>query len=126
MEPSSLTLLKSLLDSPGPSSFESAPARIWRAEAEKFADQVRLDSGGNSYATLNGDGKPRIMFAGHIDEIGVMITHIDSDGFLFFTGVGGWDAQVLVGQRVRPAGVQHAGRDREQPDHQNWPTADDD
>ena len=100
MEPSSLSLLKSLLDSPGPSSFESAPARLWRAEAEKFADQVRVDSGGNSYATLNGEGRPRIMFAGHIDEIGVMVTHIDDDGFLFFDTIGGWDSQVFVGQRV--------------------------
>jgi putative aminopeptidase FrvX len=100
MEPSSLALLKSLLDSPGPSSFESAPARIWRADAEKFADQVRVDTGGNSYATVNGTGKPRIMFAGHIDEIGVMITHIDDEGFLYFDTIGGWDSQVFVGQRV--------------------------
>jgi endoglucanase len=100
MEPSSLALLKSLLDSPGPSSFESAPARLWRADAEKFADHVRLDSGGNSYATLNGEGKPRIMFAGHIDEIGVMVTHIDDEGFVFFDTIGGWDSQVFVGQRV--------------------------
>jgi endoglucanase len=100
MEQSSLSLLKSLLDSPGPSSFETAPARLWRAEAETFADQVRVDSGGNSFATLNGEARPRIMFAGHIDEIGVMITHIDDDGFAFFDTIGGWDSQVFVGQRV--------------------------
>jgi len=40
------------------------------------------------------------MFAGHIDEIGIQITHIDEDGFLYFSGIGGWDSQVLVGQRV--------------------------
>jgi endoglucanase len=100
MESASLALLTSLLDSPGPSSFESAPARLWRADAEKFADEVRVDSGGNSYATVNGPGTPRIMFAGHIDEIGVMITHIDDDGFIFFDTIGGWDSQVFVGQRV--------------------------
>lgn len=100
MEPSSLSLLKSLLDSPGPSGFETGPARLWRAAAEKFADQVRTDNGGNSYATLNAESKPRIMFAGHIDEIGVMITHIDDEGFAYFDTIGGWDSQVFVGQRV--------------------------
>jgi endoglucanase len=100
MEQSSLSLLKSLLDSPGPSGFENIPARLWRGEAETFADQVRADPGGNSYATLNGEGRPRIMFAGHIDEIGVMVTHIDDEGFLYFDTIGGWDSQVFVGQRV--------------------------
>ena len=55
---------------------------------------------GNSVAVLNPKGKPRVMFAGHIDEIGLQITHIDEDGFLYFSGIGGWDSQVLVGQRV--------------------------
>ena len=100
MEPSSISLLKSLLDSPGPSGFESAPARLWRKEAETFAEEVRADSGGNSYATINGEGRPRVMFAGHIDEIGVMVTYIDDDGFVFFDTIGGWDSQVFVGQRV--------------------------
>jgi putative aminopeptidase FrvX len=100
MEHSSIALLKSLLDSPGPSGFESIPARIWRMEAETFADEVRTDIGGNSYATINGSARPRIMFAGHIDEIGVMVTHIDDEGFLYFDTIGGWDSQVFVGQRV--------------------------
>lgn len=100
MESSSLAFLKSLLDSPGPSGFETVPARLWRKEAETFADRVAADIGGNSHATINPDGRPRIMFAGHIDEIGVMITYIDDDGFLFFDTIGGWDSQVFVGQRL--------------------------
>jgi putative aminopeptidase FrvX len=100
MEQSSISLLKTLLDSPGPSGFESAPALIWRREAESFADEVKADIGGNSYATLNGKGRPRIMFAGHIDEIGIMVTWIDDDGFVYFDTIGGWDSQVFVGQRV--------------------------
>jgi len=98
--PESLVFLKSLLDTPGPSSFESAPARVWRAEAEKFADSVHADVSGNSYATLNPEGAPRLMFAGHIDEIGIMVTHIDDEGYLSFDTIGGWDHQVFVGQRV--------------------------
>jgi putative aminopeptidase FrvX len=96
--------LKKLLDTPGPSGFERAPARLWREEVSKFADDVRADVHGNSVATVNAKGKPRLMFAGHIDEIGVQITHIDEDGFLYFSGIGGWDSQVLVGQRVLLSG----------------------
>jgi putative aminopeptidase FrvX len=92
--------LKKLLDTAGPSGFEQAPARAWRDEVGTFADEVRADVHGNSVATLNAKGKPRVMFAGHIDEIGIQITHIDEDGYLYFSGIGGWDSQVLVGQRV--------------------------
>lgn len=92
--------LKKLLDTAGPSGFEQAPARVWRDEVGSFADEVRTDVHGNSVATLNAKGKPRVMFAGHIDEIGIQITHVDEDGYLYFSGIGGWDSQVLVGQRV--------------------------
>ncbi|HEY4648344.1 MAG TPA: M20/M25/M40 family metallo-hydrolase [Gemmatimonadales bacterium] len=100
MTPDSLAFLKGLLDSPGPSSFETAPARAWRAEAERFADDVQADVAGNSFASLNPDATPRLMFAGHIDEIGVMVTHVDDEGYLSFDTIGGWDQQVFVGQRV--------------------------
>ena len=100
MRAESLAFLKSLLDAPGPSGFETGPARVWRAEAEKFADRVSADVGGNSLAAVNPDGAPRVMFAGHIDEIGIQISHVDDDGFLSFEGIGGWDSQVFVGQRV--------------------------
>jgi endoglucanase len=73
---------------------------VWRAEAQRFADRVRADVAGNSFATLNPDGRPRAMFAGHIDEIGVMVSHIDEAGFVSFDTIGGWDPQVFVGQRV--------------------------
>jgi putative aminopeptidase FrvX len=98
--PESLAFLRRLLDTPGPSSFEAAPSRIWRGEAEKFADSVEGDVAGNSFARLDGSGGPSVMFAGHIDEIGVMITHVDDDGYLSFDTIGGWDHQVFVGQRV--------------------------
>lgn len=100
----SIDFLKKLLDTPGPSGFETPAARVWRAEAEGIADEVTVDVGGNSFATLNPGGSPRVMLAGHIDEIGLMVTHIDDEGFLYFGGIGGWDPQVLVGQRVRLMG----------------------
>ena len=97
----SVAFLKQLLDTPAPSGHESAAARVWREEAQGFADRVYADVQGNSVAIINESGAPRIMLAGHIDEIGVMITHIDDEGFLYFEGIGGWDSQVLVGQRIR-------------------------
>jgi endoglucanase len=59
---------------------------------------------GNTMAVVNPDGLPRVMMAGHIDEIGLQITHIDEDGFLYFAEIGGWDPQVIVGQRMRLLG----------------------
>src|SRR5207245_11517726 len=69
-------------------------------EVKGFADQVTADVHGNSVATLNRKGTPRLMLAGHIDEIGLQITHVDDEGYLYFAGIGGWDSELLVGQRV--------------------------
>src|SRR5437667_336234 len=99
-----LDFLKRLLDTPGPSGFETAPARVWREEVKAFADDVKADVHGNSTAAVNPQGAPRLMLAGHIDEIGLQVTHVDDDGYLYFAGIGGWDPQVLVGQRVVIAG----------------------
>ena len=104
MTKGTLDFLKRLLDTPGPSGFETAPARVWREEVKRFADEVSADVHGNSVGVVNPKGKPRLMLAGHIDEIGVQITHVDDDGYLYFAGIGGWDSQVLVGQRVVIAG----------------------
>ena len=103
---SSLAFLKRLLDTPGPSGFEGAPARVWRAEASTFAS-VRADVVGNSLATVPGatDDAPTILLAGHIDEIGVIITYVDEHGYVYFEPIGGWDPQVLVAQRMRFLGT---------------------
>lgn len=103
MDTARVEFLKRLLSTPGPSSDEIAAARVWREEARRFADSVRADVSCNSFALLDGEG-PRVLLAGHIDEIGLMVSHIDDNGFLYFSTIGGWDAQVLVGQRVRLLG----------------------
>ena len=92
--------LERLLDAQGPSGFEVRPARVWRKEAEGFADSVTVDVGGNSIAEINPTGNPRVMLAGHVDEIGLQVTHIDERGYLWVDEIGGWDPQVVVGQRV--------------------------
>jgi len=104
VDPASFAFLERLLDTPAPSGFEAPAARVWRTEARTFADQVSADVSGNSAAILNPDASPSVMLAGHIDEIGIMVTHVDEEGFLYFAAIGGWDPQVLVGQRVRLLG----------------------
>jgi endoglucanase len=101
---SSIKFLKRLLDSPGPSGFESIPARVWREEAKTFAEEVRGDVAGNSIAEINPGGSPTIMLDGHIDEIGLIVQYIDDEGFAHVGPIGGWDPQVLVGQRIRLLG----------------------
>jgi putative aminopeptidase FrvX len=96
----SLSFLKKLLDTPGPSGFESAPAKVWRDQAKQFA-KVTGDVAGNSLAEVNSGGKPTIMLAGHIDEIGIIINYIDDQGYAYIQPIGGWDPQVLIGQRLR-------------------------
>ena len=93
-------LLRSLLTAPGPSGYEAAPSAVWREAASSFAD-VTTDTLGSSIARVRGTGDgPLVAFVGHIDEIGLIVTHVDADGFVFFRGVGGWSAEVLRGQRL--------------------------
>ncbi|MFQ5745939.1 MAG: M42 family peptidase [Gemmatimonadota bacterium] len=92
--------LSRLLDAHGPSGQEGAAVAVWREEAASFAQETWGDVHGNSFALINPDGSPSVMLAGHIDEIGFIVHHIDDAGYLWVKAVGGWDAQVLVGQRV--------------------------
>jgi len=99
-----LHFLQRLLDAPGPSGFEQRAANAWADEARGFAEGVWRDVQGNTYAELGEGKRPRVMLAGHVDEIGLQITWIDENGFLYLDGIGGWDPQVLVGQRIRILG----------------------
>jgi putative aminopeptidase FrvX len=97
-------LLQRLLTAPGPSGRETDPARVWREGCEAFADEVRPDNVGSSMALVRGSGDgPTMAIVGHIDEIGVHVSHIDDEGYLHFGEVGGWDPVILVGQRIRLA-----------------------
>jgi len=95
------SLLQKLLSVGAPSGHEGPAAAIWREEAS-FAEPS-TDGLGSSIARL-GDSSPLLAVVGHIDEIGLVVTHIDENGFLWFAPIGGWDPQVLVGQRVEVRG----------------------
>ena len=100
MREESLELLKALLTTPSPSGFESRTQRIWCQYARKYADEVRTDAYGNAVAVLNPKGDPKIMLDAHVDEIGLMVKHIDDNGFVFFQQIGGVDPALLRGKRV--------------------------
>jgi len=99
-------LLDELLRTPGPSGYEAPAADVWR-KAASFAE-ISTDGLGSSVATVPSsdanDGAPLLAVVGHIDEIGLVVTHIDEKGFLYFAPIGGWDPQILVGQRVTVTG----------------------
>ncbi|HSD81894.1 MAG TPA: M20/M25/M40 family metallo-hydrolase [Solirubrobacteraceae bacterium] len=96
-------VLRSLLTATGPSGYETAPARVFADAASAFAE-VSTDVMGSVRARVPGTGGgPSVAVVGHIDEIGLIVTHIEDSGFLRFVGVGGWDPPILVGQRVAVA-----------------------
>ena len=96
-------LLRDLLTVAGGAGGESAPAAVFREAGGAFAE-VTSDTLGSVVARVKGTaGGPLLAIVGHIDEIGLIVTHADDEGFLWFRGVGGWDPQVLVGQRVEIA-----------------------
>lgn len=95
-------VLRSLLTAPGPSGYEKEAARVFADAAGAFASSVTTDVMGSTVARVDGtaDDGPLLAVVGHIDEIGLLVSHVDEKGFLWFIGVGGWDPVILVGQRV--------------------------
>ena len=98
--------LNELLRASGASSFEAQSAKPWREKAIEHGADLEVDAYNNSFAQFNKGNSPHIMLAGHIDEIGLIITYIDDEGFIYFKGIGGWDSQQLVGQRVKIVGYK--------------------
>lgn len=92
-------LLFELLSVAAPSGQERRAADVWKTAAQ-FA-RVREDHYGNVYAEVGPEDAPAIALMGHLDEIGLIVSHVDDDGFVSVLPLGGWDPQVLVGQRVR-------------------------
>ena len=100
MQDASLTFLKTLLATPSPSGYERPIQDVVRAWAKPLAHEVRTDRHGNVVAVLNPEGQPRIMLAGHCDQIALMVQLIDDNGFLYVQPIGGWDMQILLGQNL--------------------------
>lgn len=92
--------LKELVEAPSPSGYEAPARAIWRRAVEPAADELRTDLHGNTIAVVHAAGTPRIMLAGHIDEIGFLVTNIDENGYCYFGPIGGHDPVIMPGQRV--------------------------
>jgi endoglucanase len=100
MRDKSLNFLEKLVNTPSPTGHETRGQRVWLDYAEKFADETYSDAYGNCVAVLNKGGSPRIMLAGHADEIAMSVNYIDSDGFIYVRKMGGIDAAITKAQRV--------------------------
>lgn len=100
MKTASFEFLKSLLNTASVTSQEYRVQRVWLDYVRAFADRVETDAYGNALAYLNEKGSPRIMIAGHSDEIGLMVQHISDEGFVYLTAVGGIDVALVRGQRM--------------------------
>ncbi len=101
MKKKSQAFLRELMAVIAPSGYEADAMRVFRREAETFAGEVRTDVHGNTHLVVNPGGSPRVMLAGHADEIGFIVTLIDANGYLWVAPIGGWDPQIPQGQRVR-------------------------
>jgi endoglucanase len=109
MHEQSHAFLRKLLETPSPSGYERPVQDVVRAWARDYADEVRTDRHGNvlairhpshEHATEGVERLPRIMLAGHCDQIGLMVQHIDDNGYLYVQPIGGWDMQILLGQNL--------------------------
>jgi endoglucanase len=100
MDANAQKFLKDLLETPSPSGYEQPIQRIVRDYAGEFAERITTDVHGNVIITKNPSAALRVMFAGHCDQIGFCVQYIDSDGFVYVQPIGGWDPQVLIGQKL--------------------------
>ena len=106
MQSSDRQFLEALLQAPSPSGYEQPVQRVVRDYASQFASRVDTDLHGNVTASVNPTGTPRIMLAGHCDQIGLIVKFIDDCGFVWVDTIGGWDIQMLIGQKMVIWGAQ--------------------
>ena len=100
MREESLNFLRTLVNTPSPVGHEARGQRVWLDYARRFAEETFSDAYGNCVATLNKGGSPRLMLAGHADEIGMSVNYINDEGYLYVRKLGGMDAAITKAQRV--------------------------
>ena len=100
MRTESLEFLRRLVNTPSPVGHEVRGQRVWLDYAKQFADETFSDAYGNCVAVLNKGGSPRLMLAGHADEIAMAVNYIDDNGYIYVRKMGGIDAAITKAQRV--------------------------
>jgi endoglucanase len=96
----SLDFFHTAILTPSPSGYEQPLQRVVRDFIKSHADNVRTDVHGNVIASTGDASGPRLLLAGHCDQIGMLVTHIDDNGFVYAQTIGGWDPQQLIGQAM--------------------------
>ena len=94
-------VLEKLVNAPSPTGYEQPAQQIVRDELKDVAEKIETDVMGNVIATLNSEGKTKIMLAGHVDEVGMQVKYINKKGFIYFHQLGGLDSHLLPGNRVK-------------------------
>src|SRR5215471_4859361 len=100
MREQSLNFLRTLVNTPSPVGHEVRGQRVWLDYVKPLADETFSDAYGNCVAVLNKGGSPRLMLAGHADEIAMTVNYINDDGFIYVRKLGGVDASITKAQRV--------------------------
>ncbi len=100
MDASALDFFQSAIQTPSPSGYEQPLQRLVRDYVAPYASDVRTDVHGNVIASLGTPSGPRLLLAGHCDQIGMLVTNIDDQGFVYAQTIGGWDPQQLIGQSM--------------------------
>jgi len=100
MREQSLSFLKTLINTPSPVGYEARGQRVWLDYVQRFADETFSDAYGNCVAVLNKGGSPRLMLAGHADEIAMAVNYINEEGYIYVRKMGGVDAAITKAQRV--------------------------
>jgi endoglucanase len=100
MREESIQFLRLLVNTPSPSGHEARGQRVWLNYVKQYADETFTDAYGNAVAILNKGGSPRVMLAGHADEIGMTVNFINKDGFIYVRKLGGVDPAIVRAQRV--------------------------
>ena len=100
MTKKSLMFLKTLVEAPSPSGFEQPAQKVWRENVGPYADRIETDMHGNCIGVKNEEGGPRVLLAGHCDELGFMVQYITDEGFIYFRTIGGFDVGIIPGRRV--------------------------
>src|SRR5438128_12398641 len=100
MQNQSLDFLRRLVNTPSPSGHEVRGQRVWLDFVKRCADETFSDAYGNCVAVLNKGGSPRLMLAGHADEIAMAVNFINDEGFIYVRKMGGVDAAITKAQRV--------------------------
>ncbi|OIO60740.1 MAG: peptidase M42 [Verrucomicrobia bacterium CG_4_10_14_3_um_filter_43_23] len=100
-KPKTPEFLIDLLNARSPSGYEQEAQAVIDKYVKPSADVYEKDTMGNRFATLNPKGNPVVMFAGHMDELGLMVHYIDDKGFVYFNTIGGHDLSIISGRRVQ-------------------------